>query len=1308
MGFTYWGGGAFADVAVNAVNFPDEIFREYVSGIDRDGDGILSTTELASVTVIDIHKEYNTDSDSKISSLKGIEYFTNLEYLDCSYNLLTTLDLSKNTALEWLNCSRNILSYINNNHYLRSLNVTGCTKLQTLRCYGNALTALDLSTNTALTELSCSENNLTALDVSKNTALTELDCWDNYLTTLDVSKNAELIYLSCTNNRLTDLDVSGHIYLEKFICEEDENFHFLKNLNLSGCTSLTVLSLANSVSLTHLNVSGCTSLPELYLEGFLCLTELNASGCTSLNSLYVGNGLAQGSLSSLNLTGCTALTELYCSGNKLTSLNLSTLTNLTHLYCNNNALTALDVSKNLALEYLYCGYNRLTALDVSNNSALTEIECPSNYLTSLNLTGCTALESLFCDYNDLTALDVSKNLALTYLSCSSNKLTALDVSNNTKLETLWLDDNNLSEVGLSSNTALTHIGTAYNRFESLDISRYTTLESIYCDFPITAGSNNTWEFDFTAFKEAYGIDGDFDTSSSVYYNYFNPLDYTVDQSSGKYILRFERLAEDTLDFTCNLNNSQQLLVSVRPSVDFSSMTAPLITTSSLPAVSVDSGGYYYYEYGLSAYGTRDITYKVIDGFLPVGLYFDEAGEFWGHPRIAGSSTFTVRAKNKVGSSTRTFTIAVPYLTPKEPPVITTTSLTDGTAGLPYGFQLTAEGTDPIKWQADSLPKGLSLTPTGYITGTLSESGDFTLSVTASNDYDTDSRTLSLKVAEAPSGTKPSITTDALDDATAGSTYAYQLGVSGTPPITWTVKGKLPDGLSINSSGLITGTPTKKGSKKITVTAKNSAGEDTKKLTLAVYELPEIVTETLKEAKAGKKYSMGIKTKGTKPLTWEIDGELPDGITFDTTKGKFSGTPTENTTASVKITLSNSVGSVSQAYTLKVAGTPPKIGLSKLKNGKYGKNYKAALKVKGSDPITLTLIGELPEGLSFDSEAGTITGTPTEACTERAIRIIASNAADVVSKDFTLTIQAVAPKFQTKKLPDAVKGKPYSTDIEVTGTPEITFTATGLSSGLTISNDGTISGTPTEFGKFKAAITATNAAKAVKKNVQLIVLAAPEISGSGTLASGTQGKSYKHTFTATGSKTITFSIAKGALPGGLTLSAKGKLSGKPTASGTFEFTVKAANSAGETSKDFTVTIAASTTNKSAYTAPDTEHVSGIQNRSSRGNTAPVVNLVPENAVSDFDGEYVVVAELPEVSVDVSGMYDFSVELDENAHAGEKLVWLANSSEPSEDDKIAEFFDEAGQEINAVPENRRLSISVWLNAGRIYKPAIAVKR
>ena len=192
MCFTYWGGGAFADVTVNAENFPDDAFREYVYDFDKNEDDILSTAELATVTEIDVR-------ECEISSLKGIEYFTSLEYLDCSKNMITELDVSKNTALQRLTCDENrSYEYDSENYrynytcYLASLNVTGCTALQYLSCWGNALTTLDLSTNTALTYLDCSGNKLMTLDVSRNTALTDLECGDN---------------------KLAALDVSGHIYL---------------------------------------------------------------------------------------------------------------------------------------------------------------------------------------------------------------------------------------------------------------------------------------------------------------------------------------------------------------------------------------------------------------------------------------------------------------------------------------------------------------------------------------------------------------------------------------------------------------------------------------------------------------------------------------------------------------------------------------------------------------------------------------------------------------------------------------------------------------------------------------------------------------------------------------------------------------------------------------------------------------------------------------------------------------------------------------------------------------------------------------
>ena len=172
-------------IKIDENTFPDENFRAYIlKNIDKDGDGYLSETEIEETTSI-------TCRDRSISSLKGIECFAALEYLYCSENNLTQLDVSKNTALAILYCSE------------------------------NNLTQLDVSKNIYLSCLICSENNLTQLDVSKNTELQDLDCSGNNLTQLDVSENAKLCELKCYNNNISQLDVSNKSNLRILSCDRN-------------------------------------------------------------------------------------------------------------------------------------------------------------------------------------------------------------------------------------------------------------------------------------------------------------------------------------------------------------------------------------------------------------------------------------------------------------------------------------------------------------------------------------------------------------------------------------------------------------------------------------------------------------------------------------------------------------------------------------------------------------------------------------------------------------------------------------------------------------------------------------------------------------------------------------------------------------------------------------------------------------------------------------------------------------------------------------------------------------------------------
>jgi hypothetical protein len=216
---------------VPKVNITDKNFLKALIelGVDSDGDGIISSPEAEVITYLNLYKK-------SISDLTGIEAFFNLDTLVCSYNQLTSLDVSNNTALKLLNCATNHLTtlYISN-------------KITLLTCEENQLTTLDISNNTALYFLQCSDNKLTTLNVSNNPALEWLNLYGNNLTNLDISNNSVLYYLDCSGNQLTVLDISNNLSLQTLTC---------------GKNQLTALDVSNQLDLRRLFCS-CNLLTSL-------------------------------------------------------------------------------------------------------------------------------------------------------------------------------------------------------------------------------------------------------------------------------------------------------------------------------------------------------------------------------------------------------------------------------------------------------------------------------------------------------------------------------------------------------------------------------------------------------------------------------------------------------------------------------------------------------------------------------------------------------------------------------------------------------------------------------------------------------------------------------------------------------------------------------------------------------------------------------------------------------------------------------------------------------------------------------------
>ena len=146
-------------VAIDATNFPDGAFRQYVAdNFDKDKDGALNQTERNAVKEIEI-------SNSGCTSLQGLKYFSKLTDLLCGDNNLTELDVSENPELGLLICYNNSLT---------SLNLNKNTKLRSLNCNNNKLTVLDLRENKSLSLLRCKNNCLTSLDLRNNPQIGDL------------------------------------------------------------------------------------------------------------------------------------------------------------------------------------------------------------------------------------------------------------------------------------------------------------------------------------------------------------------------------------------------------------------------------------------------------------------------------------------------------------------------------------------------------------------------------------------------------------------------------------------------------------------------------------------------------------------------------------------------------------------------------------------------------------------------------------------------------------------------------------------------------------------------------------------------------------------------------------------------------------------------------------------------------------------------------------------------------------------------------------------------------------------------------
>lgn len=206
-----------------------------------------------------------------------------------------------------------------------------------------------------------------------------------------------------------------------------------------------------------------------------------------------------------------------------------------------------------------------------------------------------------------------------------------------------------------------------------------------------------------------------------------------------------------------------------------------ITTSSLPGGVVNTS----YSAMLTASGgSGAYTWSITDGNLPTGLTLNPSGSISGTPTTAGTSSVTIKATD-ANSKTATMTYSVTISAQSAAPALSvaTSSLPNGIAGANYAASLSATGgAGAYNWSVTSgaLPSGLSLSPSGSISGAPTTSGNYSFTVQVNDGGSgTASRTLSIYIAQsAPSSTTPGSTTPS---SSPGASPSSTTGSSGSGP-----------------------------------------------------------------------------------------------------------------------------------------------------------------------------------------------------------------------------------------------------------------------------------------------------------------------------------------------------------------------------------------------------------------------------------------------------------------------------------------------------------------------------------------------
>lgn len=601
-------------------------------------------------------------------------------------------------------------------------------------------------------------------------------------------------------------------------------------------------------------------------------------------------------------------------------------------------------------------------------------------------------------------------------------------------------------------------------------------------------------------------------------------------------------------------------------------------------------------------GTTPYSYSLLYGALPTGLSLDATtGAVTGTVGASTTGTaFTIKVTDANGrTTTKNFSIPV-----EAPLVLSTARLNDAITGSTFSQTLSATGGyNSYTWGVFSgqLPTGLALdSATGVISGTATSasSQQVVLSV-----QDSAGR-IAFKQLTINALNPLQLMSTTMPTGFVSHSYSEQIITSGgIGPYTYSYTGLMPTGLTLNTStGVISGTPTSASSVNLTLTVKDSSYPANQSISqgLAMRTNSQITITSgtaLPSARMGTSMNQATLAAagGTSPYTWSlVSGNLPVGVSFNTSTGTISGTPQDKGDFVFTVRVTDSVGNATggesanpdKQFLLHVSG-PLSVTTTSVPSAGVGIPYGTTLIADGGKKTYswAVVAGTLPAGLSLNSTTGAITGTPSVTTTSSVTFSVTDSdvPAQTTQKSITFDVSGTTSIVE-KTLPIARINQAYSATVHAQlGTMPFSWrVSTGaLPTGLSLTQSaGTaiISGIPTVAGTSNFTLEVSdsgNPTQTVSRAFSTTVYPDFAITSIG-LKTAIRSTSYSDTVTVSGGMLpYTFSVTTGTLPTGLTLnSTTGAITGSVTApagtSATFTVTaIDGGYPAASVSKEFTI-------------------------------------------------------------------------------------------------------------------------------------------